>query len=396
MIFAEKLGGGLNRSSKKWEIVLYAVLFWFSAWIMFQTFSYNYQEGAMVIGFKVISDFSANIPLIRSFSFGDNWPPEYPIFPGEPIRYHFLFFFLVAQLEKLGLPIHWAFNIPSALGFFAILAMIYALGKRLFNDIRIALLGLAFFVFNGSLAFLQFFEKHPLSTSTIKDIVTTLDYSAMGPWDGGKVLGMWHLNVFVNQRHFCVALGLLMVFIYACLRLENRSRKTHLITAAVFGIPVGFLPLFHQPVMLMFAVVMSVFFLALPYLRLFLLVMGAISLSVVGLLWFYSLIIIGSTDSAAFGWHPGFTLHEAKSYVEVLSFFWYQFGLHCILAPIGLILAPWRAKIIILPALLVFAIAFLFQFSPDILANHKFINFGLIMAPNAERVRAFPNLRFHC
>ena len=380
MILADKTDGGLRQALSKWEIVLYAGLLWFSAWIMFQTFSYDYQKGVIAVGYKILSDFSANLPLIRSFSLGENWPPEYPIFPGEPIRYHFLFFYLVGQLEKLGLPIHWALNIPSALGFFAMLAMIYALGKKLFSDVRIALLGLAFFIFNGSLSFLQFFEKHPLSASSIKDIVTTLDYSAMGPWDGGKVLGVWHLNVFVNQRHFCVALGLLLVFMYTCHSFENRGRKTHLITAAIFGIAVGFLPLFHKPVMLMFAVAMTVYFLAFPYLRMFLLVMGAVSLSVMGLLWFTALGVAGSADTGAIHWYPGFTMHDANSTVEVLSFFWYQFGLHCILAPIGLVLAPWRAKVFMLPALLVFAIGFLFRFSVDILANHKFLNFGLIIA----------------
>lgn len=377
--FEKELTRDHTQSLNKWEIALYAVFLWFSMWMMFKTFSYNYQDDQILIGGKIWSDFGANLPLIRSFSYGENWPPEYPIFPGEPIRYHFLFFYLVGMLEKLGLPIHWALNIPSALGFFAIMAMIYALGKRLFRDVRVALLGVVFFVLNGSLSFLQFFGKHPLSASTLHDIVTTGNYTAMGPWDGGKVLGMWHLNVFLNQRHFSVALGILMVFMFVCLWLENRSRRTHVISAAIFGIVIGFLPLFHKPVMLMFAVVMAVFFLLLPYLRLFLLIAGAVSLSVLGLLWLMSLSIAGPA-SDAISWYPGFTVHRAKSFVEVLSFFWYQFGLHNLLIPLGMVIAPWRAKIFVLPALLIFAIAFMFRFSPDILANHKFINFGLIMA----------------
>lgn len=363
---------------RKWELVLYAVLLGFAFWIMFKTFSYNYETGEIIISGKIWSDFGANLPLIRSFSYGDNWPPEYPIFPNVPIQYHFLFFYMVGMLEKAGLPIHWALNVPSALGFFAILAMIYAISKNLFQDTRVALLSLAFFLFNGSLSFLQFFAKHPLSESTLKDIVTAAEYTAMGPWDGGKVLGVWHLNVFLNQRHFCFALGILMVFIFVCLWLKNHSRKTHLITAMCFGIAVGFFPLLHKPVMLMFAVVMTVFFLALPYLRLFLVVMGASTLSIVGLLWLMSFSIAGPAGDSV-NWYPGFTVHDAKTTGEVLSFLWYQYGLHCLLIPIGFVLAPRRAKIFILPALLVFVVAFLFRFSPDILANHKFINFGLIM-----------------
>ena len=377
--FFKQLTSVLSQLGSKWELVLYGVFLWLSTWIMFKTFSYDAQNGQFLIGTKIWSDYGATLPLIRSFSFGDNWPPEYPIFPGEPIRYHFLFFFLVGMLEKAGLPIDWALNIPSALGFFAILAMVYAISKRLFHDARVGLLSTAFFLFNGSLSFLQFFQKHPLSASTLKDIVTSNQFTAMGPWDGGKVLGTWHLNVFLNQRHFVVALGILMIFLFTCLWLENRGRKSHLISAIVFGTVIGFFTLLHKPVLLMFAVAMTVFFLALPYLRLFLLVMGAVSLGVMGLIWLMSFNIAGS-PSDVISWFPGFTIHEAKSSAEVLSFFWYQFGLHCFLVPIGLLLAPWRAKIFMLPALIVFAIAFMFRFSNDIMANHKFINFGLIMA----------------
>jgi len=364
-------------SSSPWEALLYAALLAFSAWIMFRTFSYDGRRGLILIGAKITSDFGANLPLIRSFSYGDNWPPEYPIFPGEPIRYHFLFFWLVGMLERAGLPIHWALNIPSILGFFAILAMIYVLGKRLFGDARVGLLGLVFFLFNGSLSFLQFFAKHPLSASTPKDVATAIEYTAMGPWDGGKVLGVWHLNVFVNQRHFCVALGTLMVFLFTCLWLEGRGRRTHLVAGAAFGIVVGFFSLLHKPVMLMFAVAMALFFLALPYLRPFLLVMGAAALGVMGWLRLASFSIAGPAESA-FGWYPGFTAHGATG-PELLSFLWHQFGLHLLLVPVGLVLAPRRARIFVLPALAATAIAFLFKFSPEVLANHKFINFGLMM-----------------
>jgi hypothetical protein len=367
----------LSRVLNKWEIFLYVALFWLSMWVMFKTFSYNYETNQIMLSPKIWSDFAATLPLIRSFSFGENWPPEYPLFPGEPIRYHFLFYFLVGTLEKLGIPIHWALNVPSALGFFGILVATYALSKRLFKDVRVAVLSVAFFLFNGSLSFLQFFKKHSLSPSTLRDILSTQEYTAMGPWDGGRVLGVWHFNVFINQRHFVIGLGILMVFLFVCLWLENRRRITHMTAAAILGPIVGFFPLFHKPVMLMFAVVMSVFFIALPYLRMFLALMGAISLSVIGILWSISMNIVGPSDGSI-GWHTGFTAHGV-SFFELLSFLWYQFGVHCILVPIGLLLAPTRVRIFMLPALLVFAIAFTIQFSPEILANHKFINFALIM-----------------
>ena len=114
------------------EIILVISLSVFSFWLMFSTFSY--ENGSMLIGSRAWSDFAGHIPLIRSFSFGSNFPPEYPIFPGELIRYHFLFYLMVGMLEKIGLRIDFALNILSSLSFFLLIFSIYLLGKILFKS----------------------------------------------------------------------------------------------------------------------------------------------------------------------------------------------------------------------------------------------------------------------
>ena len=80
--------------------------------LMFGTF-YE-KNNTIFIAAKAWSDFASHIPLIRSFSLGINFPPQYPLFPGEPIKYHFLFYYFVGILEKIGLNIGLALNIPSS------------------------------------------------------------------------------------------------------------------------------------------------------------------------------------------------------------------------------------------------------------------------------------------
>jgi hypothetical protein len=82
-----------------------------------------------------------------------------------------------------------------------------------------------------------------------------------------------------------------------------------------------------------------------------------------------------------FGWYPGFMIHESLSLVNAAKFFWYQFGLHAVLIPIGYCLAPRRVKIFMLPAFVVVTIAFLFRFSQnEVLVGHKFYNLFLILS----------------
>ena len=123
---------------------------------------------------------------------------------------------------------------------------------------------------------------------------------------------------------------------------------------------------------------MSVYFLLLPFLRLFLFATGVVSILVMGLLWLLSFNIFGAPPG--FDWYPGFMIHGSLSLVNAAKFFWYQFGLHAVLIPVGYCLVPKRVRIFMLPVFIVLIIAFLFRFSRiEVLVGHKFFNFFLIM-----------------
>jgi len=225
---------GLKKQSEKIFLYgFYLLLFCFSYWLMFETFAFN-EKGEILINAKVWSDFGATLPLIRSFSLGQNWPPEYPIFPGSAIQYHFVFHWLVAQLENVGFRIDWALNIPSILGFFLILLMTFKIASYLTNDKRVGLLSVVFFLLNGSLGFIQYFNKFGWTLASIVRIGSHREFSGMGPWDGGEVIGFWHLNVFINQRHLCFALGLFMAFIWTCLEFQKFSKRQQWLLTAFF------------------------------------------------------------------------------------------------------------------------------------------------------------------
>ena len=80
------------------EIVFIILALGFSWWLMRNNFGYDRKVSQILVGSKIWSDFSSHLPLIRSFSWGNNFPPEYTIFPGETIRYHFLFYAMVGIL----------------------------------------------------------------------------------------------------------------------------------------------------------------------------------------------------------------------------------------------------------------------------------------------------------
>lgn len=354
-------------------IVLLSFCLIISSYLMFHTFSYDPDMNAILIGSKLWSDFSAHIPLIRSFSIGNNWPPQYPIFPGEPIRYHFLFYLLVGVLEKIGFRIDWALNIPSILGFAGLLTLIFYLAKTIFHSSAVGILSVLFFLFNSSLSFLIFFQKHPFSFSTPWDIFTNTAFSSFGPWDGGLVSAFWTLNIYTNQRHlamaFALGLGLIALFLW----LEKKSWKRQLpYLFCTVPILCAF-PYFHQPMLLIVGLWMAWFFLVFPKLRIFLVLTGLLSITPILL----QLRTMGG-DTSQFAWYPGYLIHNQLSPRLFLIYWWQNLGLQLLLILIGFFLAPKRAKKIVAPIFFLFIIANCFKFSVEIAANHKFFNFCMI------------------
>lgn len=364
------------------ELALFTLLLLLSSQLMLTTLKYDEEHNYILPSTKVWSDFTANLPLIRSFSIGGNFHklasgqvPEYPVFSGEPIKYHYLFFLLVAMLEKAGLRIDWALNIPSIMGFLLLGSMVYLFSKRVFRSVFVAWLSVVLFIFNGAFAFIDFFKQNPLSSQTLTDIFTNKLFWGLAPWAQGTIASsMWNLNIYTNQRHLGLALGLVLLFMYTALVLENQPWRRQGLVALFWGLILGFFPYFHQPALLIIAVVMVCYWLTIPSLRKYLLVTGVVS----GLLILPQLVNI-QHGPAVVNWRPGFIIHPPLSFINILSFWWQNFGLHIILMPFGFLLLEKRLKKYFFPIFPVFIIASLFTFSPDPATNHKFFNYVQIV-----------------
>lgn len=355
------------------EIIISVSSLSFSFWLMFSTFSYK--NGSMLIATKAWSDFASHIPLIRSFSLGSNFPPQYPIFPGEPIRYHYLFYLLVGTLEKIGLRIDWALNLPSALSFLALMLIIYFLGKELFKNKAVGILSLVFFILNGSLSFIEFFKLHPLSTKTVNDIITNRVFPSFGPYDGKIVSAFWNLNIYTNQRHLALGLTILFLIVFFIVSSERKKKNLPLCLILLFGIFVGILPLLHSSVFLMTLVVLGTLLTLLKFQRksLFLILLIGFLIS------FPRIIFLKETATYLPHLQIGYLISNQLSIFSFLQYWFMNLGLSVILIPIGFLFADKLQKKIFLAFLSLFAIANLFQFSIEMAGNHKFFNAFLII-----------------
>lgn len=357
-------------------ILLVLGAFLFSSCLMWQTFAYDKASSSMLIAPKAWSDFGAHIPLIRSFSLGNNWPPESPLFPGSPIQYHFLFYFIVGMMEKAGIRIDIALNMASIVGMTTLMVFIGVLAKTLFHSFSVGLIAVFLFCFNGSLSFLRFFEKHPLSLHTIRDVVTNTAFPAFGPWDHGLVSAFWTMNIYTNQRHLALSYALILCILLITRTIQKQKKKQHFFIQTV-GIAffMTLLLFMNQAAALIAFIWLCWLFIYQKPIRIPLLLAALVCIPS-GIV--YTQIV---APSGTITFDPGYLIHTPLTFKTFLLFWWNNLGISLIMIPLGFLVSTKKAKWFFgIPLLILFVIPNLWRFSPDMINNHKFFNFFLIMA----------------
>jgi hypothetical protein len=206
--------------SAEWVVIgVFAAL---TTWMMLST--YNYSDGVLRIGRSVWSDFGPTAAIAQSFALGDNFPTEYPHYAGEPIRYHFLYYFQVGNLTHLGLDPASANNLLSASTLVAMLVVVIALGQTLFRSRAVGYIGAALFFFHGSLSFIPYLDKLGSAGRMFNDALKLEVPLPSGFPYRGEEWGIWTQLAFVNQRHLASAIGVLLMIVVFLLQAQRRDR----------------------------------------------------------------------------------------------------------------------------------------------------------------------------
>ena len=194
--------------SRKWilrkEILLFVVLTAFVTVMMFYVF--HMKDGLLYSGFSVYGDYAPHTAMMRSFSRGNNFPTQYPHYGGQDVKYHFMFQFLVGNLEYLGLRLDLGYNLVSIMSLSGFLMVLYGISYRMFRSFWAGAAAMVFFFFRSGTAFWQYLWENAKAGNLIqalKENTAFIGYTTNENW------GLWNFNVYLNQRH--LAFGLLIV-----------------------------------------------------------------------------------------------------------------------------------------------------------------------------------------
>lgn len=377
--------------SAKWDWVFLAIYLAVVSWMMFATFSTK--DGTLLIGNNEWSDFGPNTAIAQSFAVGHNFPTEYPHFSGEPIRYHFLFYFQVGNLTYLGLNLAWSLNLLSILSLVSMLSLVMALGQLLFASRAVGRIGSALFFFHGSLSFLPFLRAQPSLSEAFRAILRLKDFLPSGYPYRGELWGIWTQVVFLNQRHFSAGIGILLVVLLFLVARYQRSAapaissetplsgvtteaSTSLHGFIFCGLLLGLLPFWNALVFTSAFAILFGLFVLFP-LRKSMVALG-LTTAVVSLPQLLMLREGGNRGSNHSLLHWGYVI-EPPTFDHVVRYLGFTFGLKWFLILIALVFLSWFHRRLFLALCVLYANTFCLQLSVETLANHKFLNVWLIV-----------------
>lgn len=366
------------------ELIFFSVLFVFLTWIIFYVF--YIKDGILYSGFTVFGDYAPHTAMMRSFSLQNNFPTQYPHFGGQDVKYHFMFQFLVGNLEFLGLRLDIAYNAASILALLGFLMLLYSIARRVVGSGKAGVLTVLFFFFRSALTFFQFLWEHLRAGNllqVLQENTSFIGYTTNEDW------GLWNFNVYLNQRH--LAFGLLIVALAVWMYLDwaeqgCRHKEKGLVwfrnrifskdawkcryveNALAAGLLIGMTSFWNGAAVIGGLLILMGFAVCsdgkLDYL---ITAVTAVGFSVLQT----RLFMNGSSVEAAFQW--GF-ISEDKSARGVL---WYLIQMSGIFFTGALILFFFYKKrlqrAVLVSCLFPLVFAFCFSLTPDITVNHKYI-----------------------
>ena len=370
----------------------FCLVFLLVIWLM--TLTFFVEDGNIHMGLSVFSDFSVHTAIIRSFSYGRNFPTQFPHFPDGTMRYHFMFQFFTGALEYMGLRIDQAFNAMSIISLFNMTLLLYVLAVIVTNKRKAGILTVVFFLFRSSFTGIRYladnwpYESFEHFINLIKD---NMEFIWSTTYQEGW--GLWNLNVYANQRHFALGISLILFGIITMLPLMKRMYYVYMYRsltikecfvqfflsadawlpnnyarAAAIGCLFGAAAFFHGSAIIALFSMLAIMGLFSKH-RLEFLIIAVIT------------FVMERIEAAFFA--PGIELAkpekvlgfilEDKTAWGITIYIIALTGIVMFLALLGLFTNFKRFKVFFLMFLMPFIITFTISFTPDITVNHKLL-----------------------
>ena len=351
------------------DIALILLLVLFAVFV--DTYTFGHRDNAFYASKDVIGDFAVHLGLIRSFSQGNNFPTEYPLFAGIDIRYHFMFQFYTAVLEHLGLRLDIAFNLVSITFFTSAFVLLYTLALKLFGRRSVGVLSVIFALFRSSTSF--FIYVIDLIRNGQPVFKTILSNTAYVGYTFHESWGLYNINSYTSQRHLafgiCSLLFVILVYLSDFKPTSAISSKETWMPARIkqpvfLGIILGLTGFYHGSCVISCLLILFILALfsdhKLEY---------AITAFITCLLVILQANFFAKESVVSMRFEPGYLAYD----INVVVFLFILLGAFLVLLIVSLFFFKDKLRYILIAFMAPSVFAFLFKLSVETETNHKFI-----------------------
>lgn len=371
-----------NFFKQHWLLIFLLGLFGFLFYFLLSSHFLLPRNDGWYSGGSTWGDLAFHLSLITAIKErGFSALKEHPVFPGEKLRYPFLFDLISASLLKIGLSLRLSLILPTFICLIASLVLFYFLTFQITRSSLVSFFVPFLFFFNGSIFGLYYFLKDfSQSNLNLWDFLLNQPYQYAHLADYKIHFSNLIADYFLPQRAFVLGLLLGILAIFFLWNYWEKREKKYLF---FLGLIMGILPISHTHTFLSLGLVIAfVFFFDLAknfrefkkfFLNWFYFALPFLILSPWQIFWLWP---ENSKTSGFFRFGFGWLKKEE-------NFFWFwikNLGLYLLVFFLAFLSIRKKLKIFYLPFLFLFLISNLVIFQPHIYDNMKVMIWWFFMS----------------
>ncbi len=229
-------------------VIIFAILIWlrsevkiprlffvvfisfFILFILIYLIFFHYGANGNIYGIPI--DFSFHNAIVTSIANGGNFPPQYPIFSQEPLRYYYFTDLFIAVFTSLGLDFIVATYLALGIGAASVLSLVFFTAKKIGGQ-RAAAVAIFLIIFAGSLFFIPYWSE--VSSENFK--IVPANY-----FSKGFVFDNAFVETLVLQRNFIFALALFLLLALVIIEKPKNEKYFYLLMGPLISLSFGWHP----------------------------------------------------------------------------------------------------------------------------------------------------------
>lgn len=207
----DRLGSIARPSSRGLVTVAYGLAIAVGAWLVADRTLFEQADGLYIGNVNNLGDLPYHLQITASFAYGDNFPPQNPVFAGSGFSYHYIADFLAAVFVAVGTSLRDGMLILTVTAGLALLALIHRWTRDLTGSAVAARIAPLLLAFSGGLGWLVLFDEARRGESGLvaafaaSDARYTIDPE--GFWRFGNAI----TTLLIPQRGLLLGMGLAVI-----------------------------------------------------------------------------------------------------------------------------------------------------------------------------------------